>query len=190
MERVTIDNFIKSLNSIPGDFSVEDVFAFLARTPIDAGSLEPYLFFSNGCYTRNLIYKNDLFEVMAICWEVGQCSRIHNHDGQKCWMSVPIGKLKGQNFRLLEIDERSGFCTIEETDDFIISAERAAKVEMDEPIHQVLNLPEYQERAVSIHIYSKPYDRCLVYSRAKNEFCEVQLSYTSVGGRLCEGVTL
>ena len=105
-------------------------------------------------------------------------------------MSVPIGKLKGQNFKQLEIDESKGYCKIEETNDFEICPKQPAKVEMDEPIHQVLNLPEYKERAVSLHVYSKPFDRCLIYSRPKNEICEVQLFYTSMFGKLCDGVSL
>lgn len=190
MRKVTIEKFIDGLNSIAGDFSVENVFDYMAETPVEADTLNPYLFFSQQCYTRNLIHKNDLYELMAICWEVGQCSRIHNHHEQKCWMSVPVGKLKGQNFRQLEIDETTGFCRIEETEAFEICPNNPARVEMDEPIHQVLNLPEYRERAVSLHVYSKPFDRCLIYSRPKNEVCEVQLFYTSINGKLCDGVSL
>jgi cysteine dioxygenase len=191
MKKVSVNEFIEGLNSISQeDFSVENIFDYLAETPVDADSLNPYLHFSKKCYTRNLIYKNELFEVMALCWETGQFSRIHNHHEQKCWMSVPVGKLKGQNFRQLEIDESKGYCKIEAFDEFELHAEQPAKVEMDKPIHQILNLPEYKERAVSLHVYSKPFDRCLIYSVPKNEVCEVQLFYTSVFGELCDGVTL
>lgn len=191
MNKATIDKFIEGLISIPEkDFSVENIFDYLAKTPIDADSLAPYLNFSKKCYTRNLVYKNELFEVMTLCWDVGQCSRIHNHHEQMCWMSVPIGKLKGQNFKQLELDEAANYCKIEESSDFILDIEQPASVEMDEPIHQILNLPEYDERAVSVHIYSKPFDRCLVYSKPKNEVSEVQLFYSSMFGRLCDGVSL
>ena len=78
-----------------------------------------------------------------------------------CWMTVPIGKLRGQNFRAIEIDEEKGFCKLEETDNFDLSDCLAAKVELEEPIHQILNLPEFDEPAVSLHIYSKPFDKCL-----------------------------
>ena len=58
------------------------------------------------------------------------------------------------------------------------------------PIHQVLNLAEYDERAVSIHLYSKPYDRCLSYCRDTNTYKEVELFYTSIDGKLCDGIQL
>jgi hypothetical protein len=66
----------------------------------------------------------------------------------------------------------------------------AAKVELEEPIHQILNLAEYDERAVSIHIYSKPFNSCVSYCRDTDTFKEVQLHYTSIDGKLCDGVRL
>jgi len=46
------------------------------------------------------------------------------------------------------------------------------------------------QQAVSLHVYSKPFDRCLVYSPAKKEYGEIQLRYTSEYGALCEGERL
>jgi len=77
-----------------------------------------------------------------------------------------------------------------ETDTFELSDCLAAKVELEEPVHQILNLAEYDQRAVSIHIYSKPYDSCLSYCRDTNTFKEVPLFYTSIAGKLCNSVTL
>ncbi len=37
---------------------------------------------------------------MTVCWEIGQHSRVHNHRDQNCWMSVPIGRLRVQNYRV------------------------------------------------------------------------------------------
>ncbi|MCV5262114.1 cysteine dioxygenase family protein, partial [Escherichia coli] len=90
------------------EFTCEPVYEFLSHNPVDPDSLSPYLFWSNRFYTRNLIYKDERFEAMSICWEPGQVSRIHNHWDQRCWMTVPIGRLKGQNFAIEEIDEKLG----------------------------------------------------------------------------------
>ena len=49
---------------------------------------------------------------------------------------------------------------------------------------------EYVQRAVSLHIYSRPYDRCLSYCRDTDTFKEVQLHYTSIGGKLLAGCQL
>lgn len=191
MQKFSIHNLVDGLNAIPDDqFTCDNVYQFLGETPVDVDSITKYFHWSDNFYTRNLIHKNDRFEVMAICWEKGQVSRIHNHWDQKCWMMVPVGRLQGQNFAVEEIDESRGYCKLIETDAFELKDCLAAKVELEEPIHQVLNLPEFDERAVSIHIYSKPYDRCLSYCRDTDTFKEVTLRYTSIDGKLCDGITL
>ena len=191
MVKYKIEKVIDGLRSIGSDdFTCDNVYNFLGEMPVDVDSIGKYLHWSPNFYTRNLIYKDDRFEAMAICWEKGQVSRVHNHWDQKCWMTVPVGKLLGQNFAVAEIDESRGHCKLVETDSFELSDCLAAKVELEEPVHQILNLAEYDERAVSIHIYSKPYDRCLSYCRDTDTFKEVTLCYTSIDGKLCEGITL
>jgi cysteine dioxygenase len=191
MRRVAITDLITGLREIPdSEFTCDGVYDFLGRNPVEPSSLERFTFWSGDCYTRNLVHKDERFELMVICWDRGQVSRVHNHSDQKCWMTVPIGRLKGQNFAVDEIDESRGYCRLRETETFELSDCVAAKVELEEPIHQVLNLPEFDERAVSIHIYSKPYDRCLSYCRDTDTFKEVRLFYTSVDGALCDGVVL
>lgn len=191
MKTVKIERLIEGLRQIRDeDFTCDNVYKYLAENPVDVDSISGFLHWSEKFYTRNLIYKDDRFELMALCWDKGQASRIHNHAEQQCWMSVPIGKLRGQNFRAVEIDEARGICKLEETDAFDLSDCLTAKVELEEPIHQILNLPEFNERAVSLHIYSKPFDKCLSYCRETDKFTEVSLAYTSIDGKLCEGVKL
>jgi len=191
MKTVKIENLIEDLRRMPEeDFTCDNVYRFLAENPVDVDSISPFFFWSKNFYTRNLIFKDERFELMAVCWEKGQVSRIHNHAGQKCWMSVPIGKLHGQNFRAAELDETKGFCRLEETDKFDLSDCLAAKVELEEPIHQILNLPEFDQRAVSLHIYSKPFESCLSYCRETDTFREVPLFYTSIRGKLCDSINL
>ncbi len=101
VEQLSISDWVKNLAAIPAkDFSLENVQDYVMRHHVRPETLDKYLYFSKGCYTRNLIFKNDLFECMTICWEVGQFSRVHNHRDQNCWMSAPIGRLKVQNFRV------------------------------------------------------------------------------------------
>lgn len=191
MRKIGIEKLVDGLRAIPDEeFICDNVYQYLGENPVEVDSITRYFHWSEKCYTRNLIYKDPRFEVMAICWERGQISRVHNHWDQRCWMMVPVGKLRGQNFAVEEMDESRGYCKLKETNMFDLSDCLAAKVELEEPIHQVLNLPEFNERAVSIHIYSKPYDRCLSYCRDTDTFKEVSLFYTSIDGKLCDGVRL
>jgi len=159
IEQLTIADWVKGLASIPvGDFTLQGVKITSCATPSCRNSLDKYCYFSKGNYTRNLIFKNDLFECMTVCWEVGQHSRIHNHRDQNCWMSAPIGRLRVQNFRVDRRDAACGTCKIIPTDTYDLDATHPAYVNPIEPVHEVMNLAEFKQRAVSIHIYSKPFD--------------------------------
>jgi cysteine dioxygenase len=183
-----LQEFIDGLCAIaPGAFTVDRVARFTEETPVAPDSLTPYLFFEPTHYTRNLIYRCDLFELMAICWEVGQSSRIHNHQDQNCWMTVPMGRLAVQNYEVEAQDPARGYCELREANRLLMDASHPSHVEQELPVHAVLNLPEFQERAVSLHVYSHPYDRCLVYTPEKNTYCEVPLFFDSEYGKRTSG---
>jgi len=185
VEQLAISDWVNHLAAIPDrDFSLENVQDYIQRHSVRPETLEKYLFFSKGGYTRNLIFKNNMFECMTICWEVGQFSRIHNHRDQNCWMSAPIGKLRVQNFRVDERDTACGTCHIVPTDIYDMDAAHPAYVNPLEPVHQVQNLVEFNQRAVSIHVYSKPFDTCEIYQREKGTYADVPLHYTSEYGKL------
>ena len=185
MQQMPVGDWVRELCAIEEPkFTVENVLRFCQGHGIQADTLAPYLHWDPCCYTRNLIYKCPLFEVMAICWDRGQLSRIHNHRGQNCWMSVPIGKLKVQNFRVEVTDRARQSCSLIATDTCIMDPLHPAAVNPSEPVHQVLNLLEYDARAVSIHIYSLPYDSCEVYSADKGTYMDVPLYHTSEYGKV------
>lgn len=184
--KLAIDDWVKELVAMPArEFTLERVQGFLRQHAIEPATLEPYLFFSKGNYTRNLIFKNDLFETMTICWDIGQVSRIHNHRDQNCWMAVPIGRLRVQNFRVETRDATHGTCRLVATDAFDMDPDHPAAVNPVEPVHQVLNLAEFNRRAVSIHVYSRPFASCEVYLPDKGTYFDAPLHYTSEYGRLC-----
>lgn len=185
---VTTEEFVQGLKAIP-DFEPAKVWDYIRGHKVEPESLRPYAFFSPASYTRNLIFKNDLFELLAICWDIGQVSRIHNHRDQMCWMLVSEGRLKTQNFRVADRDPEKQTCRLEATDTYLITPEAPAQVDPAEPVHQVLNLREFGCRAVSLHVYSRPFDSCEVYQPNRGTYCDVQLYYTSIHGRRCEGET-
>jgi len=184
-DRLAITDWVKGLAAITErDFTLENVQDYIVSHAVRPETLDKYQFFSKGNYTRNLIFKNNVFECMTICWEIGQASRIHNHRGQNCWMSAPIGRLRIQNFRVDGRDAAHGTCRVVPTEIYEMDASNPVHVNPLEPVHQVLNLPEFNQRAVSIHVYSKPFDDCEVYQREKGTYCDAPLHYTSEYGKL------
>jgi predicted metal-dependent enzyme (double-stranded beta helix superfamily) len=184
-EQLTVTAWVNNLAALHVcDFTLETVQDYMVTHHVRPETLEKYCFFSKGNYTRNLIFKNQLFECMAICWEIGQSSRVHNHRDQNCWMSAPIGRLRVQNFRVDDRDSAHGTCKLVPTDVYDMDGANPVHVNPLEPVHQVLNLPEFNQRAVSIHVYSKPFDICEVYQREKGTYADVPLHYTSEYGKL------
>src|SRR3954447_8676908 len=151
---MTIQDFSAQLAAVPQrDFTHDNVLEFLRRNRVDVASLAPYLYFSRDRYTRHLIHRTRLYELLAICWEVGQKSAIHNHRDQRCWMATAYGKVQVRNFKLVRRDTATGACELQEDTEFTITADSPQEVDPDEPIHQVLNLPSFASRAVTLHIY-------------------------------------
>jgi cysteine dioxygenase len=186
IRRVSIDEFVAGLHKLrETDFiGVTGTLQYITSNPVDAKSLQPYLFWNAQHYTRNLIDKTELYELLAICWEPGMHSSIHNHKGQNCWMAAPIGRLAVQNYRVISEDLAAQHCCIEPTDSVEITSVQPVAVDPLNPVHDVRNCREWGERAVSLHVYSRPFDSCVVYSVEQGTCGEIGLGYTSMYGKL------
>jgi cysteine dioxygenase len=183
---VSIKTLIDELRKLPDSAfgPTEPVRQFLARTPVDAESLVPYLNWDRQHYTRNLIDRTLLYELMAICWEVGQASSVHNHRDQNCWMAVPIGRLLVENFHLVSQDLERGCCQLETADTVEMNPSQPCAVNPADPVHRVFNPREFNQRAVSLHVYSRPFDSCVVYSPENRTCGEIKLSYNTEYGKM------
>ena len=73
LKQVSIENLVAELRKFSQSSfdETETVRRFLQETPVGADSLAPYLTWDRQHYTRNLIDKTSLYELIAICWEVG-----------------------------------------------------------------------------------------------------------------------
>jgi len=184
-KRIPIDDLVSRLRAFPATAfeGTEEIRSLLAGAPVDPVSLEPYLTWDRQHYTRNLIDKTELYELIAICWEVGQVSSVHNHRDQNCWMAAPIGKLVVENFRVGFQDIGAGTCRLEPSDTVELTAENPCAVDPKEPVHRVVNPREANQRAVSLHVYSRPFDTCVVYSPEQGTCGEIELHYTTVFGK-------
>lgn len=183
-DRLAIADWVKGLAGIrERDFTLQNVQDFILSHVVRPETLDQYLFFSKGNYTRNLIFKNELFECMTVCWEIGQASRIHNHRDQNCWMAVPIGRLLVENSRVVRQNVDAGTCEIVLADTVEMNIAHPCAVDPKEPVHRVLNPREFNQRAVSLHVYSRPFDSCVVYSAEQGTCGEIKLHYTTMFGK-------
>ena len=183
--QLTLDQFVAALHKFPPPAfqGTDQILAFLQSNTIVPESIEPYLTWDRQHYTRNLIDKTPLYELIAICWEVGQASSVHNHRDQNCWMIVPIGRLLVGNYHLASQDLDRGQCKLEPTDTVEMNPTHPCAVDPNDPVHRVYNPREFNCRAVSLHIYSRPFDSCIVYSPEHSTCGEIKLHYNTEYGR-------
>jgi len=98
-------------------------------------------------------------------------------------MAVPVGRLLVQNYRTLFEDVELGQCNITPTDAVEMNAANPVAVNPREPVHKVFNPQEFGHRAVSLHVYSRPFDQCVVYSAEQHTCGIIKLSYTTEFGK-------
>jgi cysteine dioxygenase len=148
---------------------------------VEPSSLQPYLHFSRGRYTRNLVYRDARLEVLLNCWEAGAVSPIHDHDGQECWFSIQSGTFVLENYGLVSGGLEPGPARLGPP--VVVGPVGTGYVDFrcpDASIHRVVN---QQGPAVSLHVYAGPVERCLVFDAKRQRCAMQQLRYHSVFGR-------
>ena len=192
---INIDDFITKLRSFEAGLITRDnVLDFCNSVQISDASLAPYVFFDDHFYTRNLIYRDDLFEVMAICWQPNQRTAVHTHNGQLCWMMTQRGNIKVVDYKWMGCDHPEhqnvvGIDCVAGSDH--VKLERLREVECCtggevvtadklQTIHQLFNA---DEPTTSIHIYSRPIDSCVAFDMDAQHCYRRQLAYFSKHGK-------
>jgi cysteine dioxygenase len=183
--RFSIDELVGKLRALPVSAfdQTEQVRSLLAEIPVAEPSLARYLTWDPQHYTRNLIDKTDLYELVAVCWEVAQSSSVHNHRDQNCWMAAPIGKLKVENFHVEFQDLEAGNCRLRASNTVELTITNPCAVDPREPVHRVINPREANQRAVTLHVYSRPFDTCVAYSPEQGTCGDIKLHYNTVFGK-------
>jgi cysteine dioxygenase len=184
--QVAVEGIVETLRGVPpAAFGPDEICTRLRGVLLEARTLVPFLHFAPRRYTRNLIYRDELFELIALCWDARTESPIHNHSGQLCWLSIQQGALRLENFTSLDgpgpgdgirLVPNGG---IERAGEGVLDLQQG-----DNAIHRVSN--PFDEPAVSLHVYSRPFDVCLAYDLAARTSREMRLQYHSVGGKLVD----
>ena len=204
--KTRIGDFIAGLKALEkGPITTARVSDFVADMLPSADALAPYVLWSRERYTRNLIYRDSWFEVLALCWLPGQRTPIHSHNGQLGWLTVVQGELCCCSYRFVRSDRdenkatsRSGYDAIsvrpvevERLDSATFEADRrVAVVDRQQTTHEIENLEKSRYGSVSLHIYSKPIDSCVLFDETSRCCERRRLQYYSANGVVLENVPL
>lgn len=138
-----------------------------------------FAFFKEDEYTRNLVAKNEHFELLILCWGAHQISPIHNHEGQCCWMTVLEGSVTEAHYVRPE-QVKPG--PLEALKSRTYHAGQVAYINDDIALHVVSSAGGAP--AVSIHLYAKAFDQCNVYCPETGKITRKRLSNHSERGKL------
>ena len=162
---------IKSLEQLINHFEDEPPSRrakILDEAQIPIGDFMKYASWKEDCYTRNCIARTEEFEFILICWDLNAITPIHGHDDKDCWMYQIEGELKEK----VLTETEHGFELVSENK---LTESTVSFMHDTMGYHTLSNNGE--KRAMSLHIYAAPIDKCLVYSDNVSRFKTVELSY-------------
>jgi cysteine dioxygenase len=194
---VPIGDFVETLRSFEREpITRERILHFCQETEVERQSLERYAHFRGDAYTRNLIYRDEQLELMALCWSPGQRTVIHTHNGQLGWMAVSQGAVAVVNYKWLGCNAAAnqnvaGLDCLAGATELDLDRREVQEcypggpvntVDKEQTIHQVV--VQGKEPALSLHIYSRPIDSCVAFDIENRRCYRRQLSFFSRYGEV------
>lgn len=179
----SIDRLLEELHEeLERDPRGRQVARLLARFASQSDDWRRYAHFDPDGYARNLVHRDERFEVILLCWGEGQESPIHDHAGQQCWMSVVEGRIEELHYEEPRAGQR-GPLTMRRR----ATLERGGVAYIDDGIALHKVRPEAGGSGVSLHVYSQPIETCRIYDEATGEVRARELRFYSVAGELVGG---
>jgi cysteine dioxygenase len=175
---VSAEQFVDGIRRLSeGVITKQKIYDYLVGYEIRPDDLERYKNWLPDRHTRNKIFRNEMIEVMLICWPIGAITPLHTHNGQLGWMTMIEGKLLVENYRKVEcnrpenqqvvgLDCLAGATKIvmeHLNNEFAVPGGPLNTVDKTQTIHRIVNRADWDERAVSMHVYSRPIDSCVVF---------------------------
>jgi len=175
---VPAETFVGGLRALSeGVITKQAIYEYLVSYEIRAEDLERYKLWVPDRHTRNKIFRNEMIECMLICWPAGTVTPLHTHNGQLGWMSMIEGKLLVENYRKIDcnrpenqqvvgLDCLAGATRIEMNQlgtELCVPGGPLNTVDKTQTIHRIRNLTEWNRPAISLHVYSRPIDSCVVF---------------------------
>ncbi|XP_008941038.1 PREDICTED: cysteine dioxygenase type 1 [Merops nubicus] len=134
---------------------------------------------SRSRYTRNLVDSgNGKFNLMILCWGEGHGSSIHDHADSHCFMKILQGNLKET---LFEWPEKKGNGEMIRKSERVLRENQCAYINDSIGLHRVENI-SHTETAVSLHLYSPPFDSCNTFDQRTGHKHKVTMTFYSQYG--------
>ena len=163
-----------------GELEPSRVAATLRAVRVDDRSLEPFLTFVPGRYTRNLVARTAAFELIAISWDRDACSAIHDHAESDCAFVLQQGAMTCENWQVTGGGENEGACDLARVGS---AALRTGDIDQRGGHLSLHRVAAAGGPAISLHVYSRPIESFFLYDEEAGRCRRVTARYDTVPTR-------
>lgn len=186
----TFQSLIRELKSLYEDkgYNQDSITTMLKSTNLDLTEINRYSLYSSQeslPYTRNLVYSNDDFTLLVLCWRPGFESKIHNHPVRGCFVLPLLGSICETRYELhsdntLKLMESVEICAGEKRKISFMSDSLGM-------LHKISNTSK-TAGAVTLHLYTPPFSKCNVWSSLDDQqpLERTMVVFSTNGIRPCE----
>ncbi|XP_067839083.1 cysteine dioxygenase type 1-like [Heptranchias perlo] len=157
---------------------VDEVQSLLESYQSDPREWLKYAKFDQYRYTRNLVDQgNGKFNLMVLCWGEGHGSSIHDHADSHCFLKMLQGQLKETLFNWPDAEKKE----LSKKAESILQENQCTYICDSVGLHRVENV-SHTEVAVSLHLYSPPFDSCNCFDQRTGHKKKVRVTFFSKYG--------
>ncbi|MFG0330238.1 MAG: cysteine dioxygenase [Phycisphaerales bacterium] len=154
---MTLEQLMDRLDQFDERVPLDELVGWLEDLEVTVDELRTYVRFAPDHYQRNLVRNGSAYQALLLCWENGQRSPIHDHEGSSCGLKVLEGVATETIF------DRAPNGMIFATHSHEMAAGYVCGSQ-DADIHQVSNLQPGEGRLITLHVYSPPLNNFNTYS--------------------------
>jgi len=176
-ETPLIEEVCSTISKFGSALSVEQIHSLLQTLPPHAQELASFERFDDISYCRNRIFRNDLVDLLLLCWKPGQRTPIHDHSGSACGVYIVRGEAIEIGFSPSGVGLLiPTICNRLQQGEITIS--------VDSDAHMVANFAPQEKDLVTLHCYSPPLDSMRIFSEHEtflHDYGTVTLSASTSG---------
>jgi uncharacterized NAD(P)/FAD-binding protein YdhS/predicted metal-dependent enzyme (double-stranded beta helix superfamily) len=157
--RLTLDDLILEIKQVSNqELKLDRLRDWMARLDLKDMAIEEHICFDTQSYQRQILYRDSSFEIVLVCWQPGQFSTIHDHNGSLNVTRVYRGILTSRTFNRNDSVTGKVFPLLWE--EKYLQKDELVEVDRDR-IHQLANTSE--QNLVTLNLYAKPLQQMRVY---------------------------
>lgn len=170
----SIEKLLSELDNCP-DNNLKGFEEILSRVNLSKdkiSEIERICSWNTDFYTRNLIKKNDKYELIFLCWLPEQISPIHDHGSQNCWMKILQGECEEKLYKIDDENKKLKLIKISKT-----NSGQQSYINDNIALHSSQNIGN--NKMIGVHLYLNPINTCYVYDLNNGDKKLIQTKYNS-----------